>query len=60
MDAWLEAWTKLKTLIDSGATKQEVTDYAQELGMQLPMDSDSHGDRAIAIQRVITDILSGG
>jgi hypothetical protein len=59
-DPWLVAWTKLKTHIDTGATEQEVTDYARELGAQLPMSPDSHAARALAIQHVITDILQGG
>ena len=60
MDPWLVAWTKLKTKVDAGATAEEVTEYARELGRELPMAPDSHAARAIAIQRVITDILSGG
>ena len=58
-DPWLVAWIKLKALVYSGATPQEVTDYARELGMALPMTPDSHADRAIAVQHVITDILGG-
>lgn len=58
-DPWLTAWRKLKAKVDAGATSEEVTEYARELGMGLPMTPDSHAARAIAVQRVITDILNG-
>lgn len=35
-DPWMQAWRKLEAFIDTGATKQEITEYARELGRDLP------------------------
>lgn len=59
-DPWLVAWEKLKVLIDSGASQEEITAYAAELGRDLPNTPDSQAARAQAMQHVITDILTTG
>ncbi len=59
-DPWMEAWWKLRAFVDSGATKQEITDYARELGRGLPdvRDPVAYAQQAEAVQRVVTEILS--
>ncbi len=61
-DPWLEAWGKLKACVDSGATEQQVTDYAVELGRGLPSldDPEACARRAEAVARVVREILDGG
>lgn len=58
-DPWMQAWHKLKAFIDSGATQQQVTGYARELGRDLPdvRDPEAHAAQADAVQRVVRDIL---
>jgi hypothetical protein len=59
-DPWMEAWRKLRAFIESGATENEVTEYARELGRDLPdaRDPVAYAQQAEALQRVVTEILS--
>lgn len=59
-DPWMEAWRKLRAFIDSGATQQQVTEYARELGVGLPdaRDPQAHAKQAEAVQQVVREILS--
>ncbi|HEY6424609.1 MAG TPA: hypothetical protein VIY28_15460 [Pseudonocardiaceae bacterium] len=57
-DPWVDAWVKLRAFIDAGATEKEVTEYAKHLGRELPQprDPEAYALKALAVQRVITDI----
>jgi hypothetical protein len=59
-DPWMEAWRQLKTFIRSGATEQEVTDYARELGQALPdaRDPVAYAQQAEAVHQVVREILN--
>lgn len=60
-DPWMEAWRRLRAFIDSGATEQEITDYARELGRGLPdtRDPQAWAQQADAIVQVVQEILGG-
>lgn len=55
----LEAWAKLRAFIDSGATQQQVTEYARELGRSLPDIADpvAYAHHAEAVTQVVREIL---
>lgn len=61
-DPWPEAWRLLRAYIETGATEQEVTAYAQELGRGLPCLDDplALALHARAIAWVTAEILGGG
>ena len=58
-DPWMVAWRNLRACIDSGASEQEVTDYARELGRGLPDTRDpvACAHQARAVERVVHEIL---
>lgn len=51
---------ELKAFISSGATEQEVTEYARDLGRGLPdaRDPVAYARQAEAVQQVVREILS--
>lgn len=59
-DPWMEAWRKLEAFIITGATKQEIAEYARELGRGLPdaRDPVAYAQQAEAVQQVVREILS--
>ena len=58
-DPWLVAWNQLKTYVATGATKEAITAYANELGRGLPdvHDPVTYAQQAAAVQQVVTEIL---
>lgn len=58
-DPWMEAWRRLRAFIEGGATEQEVTEYARELGRGLPDVSDpvAYACQAEAVVQVVREIL---
>lgn len=58
-DPWMDAWHKLRGFIDSGATEQEVTEYARELARGLPDVGDpvACAQQAEAVAQVVREIL---
>ncbi|MGH8574153.1 MAG: hypothetical protein ACREX8_16490 [Gammaproteobacteria bacterium] len=59
-DPWMEAWRKLEAFIVTGATKEQITEYARELGRGLPdaRDPVAYAHQAEAVQQVVREILS--
>ena len=56
----MEAWRKLEAFIVAGATKEQITEYARELGRGLPdaRDPVAYAKQAQAVQQVVQEILS--
>ena len=56
----MDAWYQLKAFIRSGASEQEVTEYARQLGRGLPdaRDLAAYAQQAEAVQQVVREILS--
>ncbi len=59
-DPWMVAWRKLEAFIITGATKEQITEYARELGRGLPdaRDPVAYAQQAQAVQQVVQEILS--
>lgn len=59
-DPWMDAWRALRAFINSGETKQQVTEYARELGQGLPdaRDPVAYAQQADAVSKVVREILS--
>ncbi len=59
-DPWMDAWRKLEAFIVAGATEQQVTEYARELGRGLPdvRDPVAYARQAEAVHQVVREILS--
>ncbi|HZA17822.1 MAG TPA: hypothetical protein VE645_13210 [Pseudonocardiaceae bacterium] len=59
-DPWIDAWGKLKACIRSGASEQEATEYARELGRGLPdaCDPVANTQQADAVQWIVRETLS--
>lgn len=56
----MQAWRKLEAIIVAGATKEQITEYARELGRGLPdaRDPQAYAQQAEAVQLVVREILS--
>ncbi|MGH4006684.1 MAG: hypothetical protein ACRDTH_00675 [Pseudonocardiaceae bacterium] len=59
-DPWMEAWRRLEAFIVAGATQEQITEYARELGRGLPDARDPvvYARQAAAVQQVVREILS--
>lgn len=60
-DPWIEAWRQLEAFITSGATEEQVTAYARELGRGLSREMwhpQGAAQQANAVQQVTQEILT--
>lgn len=57
----MQAWRKLKALVESGACERDVIEYARQLGRGLPdiRDPQACAQQAEAVAQVVQEILGG-